>query len=102
MPEPINVPVLFVADQVVLPGMVVPIALDDAARAAIEAARASDSGKLLIAPRLDDRYPSYGVIASILQVGRVSRAVSPPSCAARNGRTSARAPTDRAPRCGWR
>jgi ATP-dependent Lon protease len=70
MPEPFSVPVLFVADTVVLPGMVVPIALDDAARAAVEAARASESGKLLIAPRLDDRYPSYGVIASILQVGR--------------------------------
>ncbi len=72
MPEPISVPVLFVADQVVLPGMVVPIALENGADAAIQAARASDSGKLLIAPRLDDRYPSYGVIASILQVGRVA------------------------------
>jgi ATP-dependent Lon protease len=76
MSEPINVPVLFVADQVVLPGMVVPIALDDAARAAVEAARESSSGKLLIAPRLDDRYPSYGVIASILQVGRVAGGVA--------------------------
>jgi len=76
MSEPITVPVLFVADQVVLPGMVVPIALDDAARAAVEAARATDSGKLLIAPRLDDRYPSYGVIASILQVGRVAGGVA--------------------------
>src|ERR1700693_6259354 len=72
MSEPITVPVLFVADQVVLPGMVVPIALDDAARAAVEAARATDSGKLLIAPRLDDRYPSYGVLASIVQVGRIA------------------------------
>jgi ATP-dependent Lon protease len=76
MSEPVTVPVLFVADQVVLPGMVVPIALDDAARAAVEAARATDSGKLLIAPRLDDRYPSYGVIASILQVGRVAGGVA--------------------------
>ena len=76
MSEPITVPVLFVADQVVLPGMVVPIALDDAARAAVEAARATDSGKLLIAPRLDDRYPSYGVVASILQVGRVAGGVA--------------------------
>ena len=41
MPEPISVPVLFVADPIVLPGMVVPIALDDAAQAAIEAARAA-------------------------------------------------------------
>ena len=72
MSEAISVPVLFVADPIVLPGMVVPIALDDAARAAVDAARASDSGKLLIAPRLEDRYPSYGVIASILQVGRIA------------------------------
>ena len=52
--------------------MVVPIALDDAARAAIDAAQASESGNLLIAPRLEDRYPSYGVIAKILQVGRIA------------------------------
>jgi ATP-dependent Lon protease len=65
------VPVLFVPDLVVLPGMVVPIPLDDAAQATIDAARASESGKLLIAPRLDDRYPTHGVIASIVQVGRI-------------------------------
>ena len=29
-------------------------------------------GELLIAPRLEDRYPSYGVLASIEQVGRVA------------------------------
>jgi ATP-dependent Lon protease len=52
--------------------MVVPIELDDAARAAVDAARASESGELLIAPRLEDRYPSYGVLASIVQVGRVA------------------------------
>jgi ATP-dependent Lon protease len=75
MPEVIAVPVLFVSEPIVLPGMVVPIELDEAARAAVEAAQAaahdSDAGKLLIAPRLDDRYPTYGVIASIVQVGRV-------------------------------
>ncbi|WP_184435470.1 endopeptidase La [Mycobacterium sp. AZCC_0083] len=65
------VPVLFVSEPIVLPGMVVPIELDDAARAAVDAAQASETGKLLIAPRLDDRYPTYGVIASIVQVGRV-------------------------------
>jgi ATP-dependent Lon protease len=52
--------------------MVVPIALDDAARAAIDAAQASESGQLLIAPRLEDRYPSHGVIAKIVQVGRIA------------------------------
>lgn len=67
----VALPVLFVSEPIVLPGMVVPIELDDAARVAVDAAQASDSGKLLIAPRLDDRYPTYGVIASIVQVGRI-------------------------------
>jgi ATP-dependent Lon protease len=72
MSEAKSVPVLFVTDTIVLPGMVVPIALDDAARAAIDAAQASESGQLLIAPRLEDRYPTHGVIAKILQVGRIA------------------------------
>lgn len=66
------VPVLFVSEPIVLPTMVVPIELDEAARAAVDAAQASESGKLLIAPRLDDRYPTYGVLASIVQVGRIA------------------------------
>ncbi len=72
MAEAKSVPVLFVTDTIVLPAMVVPIALDDAARAAIDAAKASESGQLLIAPRLADRYPSHGVIAKVLQVGRMA------------------------------
>ena len=71
MAEAKSVPVLFVSDPIVLPGMVVPITLDDAARAAVDAAQSTDGGKLLIAPRLDDRYPTYGVLASIVQVGRI-------------------------------
>ncbi|MDL9946507.1 endopeptidase La [Gordonia sp. ABSL11-1] len=71
MSQTYSVPVLFVPDLVVLPGMVVPIPLDDAAQATVDAARSSESGKLLIAPRLDDRYPTHGVIASIVQVGRI-------------------------------
>ncbi len=67
-----SLPVLFVTDLVVLPGMVVPVELDEAARAAIDAARASSDSELLIAPRLDDRYASYGVVATIEQVGRLS------------------------------
>ncbi len=67
-----SLPVLFVTDLVVLPGMVVPVELDDSARAAIDAARASSDSQLLIAPRLDDRYASYGVVATIEQVGRLS------------------------------
>ncbi|MGW0160980.1 endopeptidase La [Mycobacterium sp. NPDC003323] len=75
MSEAIAVPVLFVSEPIVLPGMVVPIELDDAARAAVEAAQVAagegETGTLLIAPRLDDRYPTHGVLASIVQVGRV-------------------------------
>lgn len=68
----IKLPVLFVSDLVVLPGMVVPIELDEAAQAAIDAARSSSDGRLLVAPRLEDRYASYGVIATVERVGRFS------------------------------
>ena len=66
-----SLPVLFLSDLVVLPGMVVPIALDDAAQAAVDAARSSSDGELLLAPRLEDRYASYGVVASVERVGRL-------------------------------
>jgi ATP-dependent Lon protease len=52
MPEAISVLVLFVSDPIVLPGMVVPIAWT-MPRAAVNAARASESGKLPIPPRLE-------------------------------------------------
>src|SRR4051794_27263243 len=75
-----RLPVLFLPDVVLLPGMVVPIELDEAAQAAVDAARAaqtdgSDSsaggtGELLVAPRLEDRYAAYGVVATVEKVGR--------------------------------
>ncbi|WP_148613489.1 endopeptidase La [Nocardioides rubriscoriae] len=65
-------PILFVTDLVVLPGMVVPVELDDAARAAIDAAGAGSDGTLLLAPRLGDRYASYGVLATVERTGRLS------------------------------
>jgi ATP-dependent Lon protease len=67
-----RLPVLFLTDLVVLPGMVVPIELDDAARAAVDAAKAHSNGALLVAPRLEDRYASYGVVAEIVQLGRLA------------------------------
>jgi ATP-dependent Lon protease len=67
-----RLPVLFLTDLVVLPGMVVPIELDDAARAAVDAAKAHSDGLLLVAPRLEDRYASYGVVAEIVQLGRLA------------------------------
>src|SRR6476661_7040281 len=68
----IKLPVLFVSDLVVLPGMVVPIALDEAAQAAVDAARAGSDSRVLVAPRLEDRYASYGAVATIDRVGRFS------------------------------
>ncbi|GAA0974269.1 Lon protease [Nocardioides aquaticus] len=66
-----KLPVLFVPDLVVLPGMVVSIELDDAARATVDAARSGSDGRLLVAPRLDDRYAAYGAVATVERVGRV-------------------------------
>ncbi|MDV8025081.1 endopeptidase La [Rhodococcus sp. IEGM 1330] len=72
MTEIVRVPVLFLTDPIVLPGMVVPVELDEAARAAVDAAQASDGGTLLVAPRLEDRYAAYGVLATIVQMGRLA------------------------------
>jgi ATP-dependent Lon protease len=65
-----RLPVLFLDDIVLLPGMVVPVELDEAAQAAVDAARTSAGSELLIAPRLEDRYASYGVVASLERVGK--------------------------------
>jgi ATP-dependent Lon protease len=70
----IELPILSLADQVVLPGMVVPIALDEAAQAAVDAAQAGSGdgpARLLLAPRLSDRYPTYAAVATIDQIGRL-------------------------------
>ena len=52
--------------------MVVPLALDESSQAAIDAARAGSDDQVLVAPRLEDRYASYGVIATVDRVGRFS------------------------------
>ncbi|MFN3543066.1 MAG: endopeptidase La [Rhodococcus sp. (in: high G+C Gram-positive bacteria)] len=72
MTETVRVPVLFLTDPIVLPGMVVPVELDEAARAAVDAAKASNDDTLLVAPRLEDRYAAYGVLATIVQMGRLA------------------------------
>src|SRR5689334_8162162 len=71
----LSLPLLSVPDLVVLPGMVVPIELDGDVRPVVDAARAAagedEPGTLLLAPRLADRYPTHGVVATIEQVGRL-------------------------------
>jgi len=69
-----QLPVLFLDDLVLLPGMVVPIELGDKTQAAIDAAQAAATdgeAELLVAPRIDGVYASYGVVATIEQVGRM-------------------------------
>ena len=77
MTQNLSLPVVFLHDTVVLPGMVVPIELDDSARAAIDAARLahdaaqdSEPTRVLVAPRLEDRYATHGVVAVVDKVGR--------------------------------
>jgi len=70
----VTLPLLPLADDVVLPGMVVPLPLDDNdVRAAIDAARAAGGTPVtvLLAPRIDGRHPTIGTIATVEQVGRL-------------------------------
>ncbi|MCQ0002117.1 endopeptidase La [Streptomyces sudanensis] len=76
--EPLTLPVLPLDDEVVLPGMVVPLDLsDNEVRAAVEAAQAAvrdGSGKprVLLVPRVDGTYAGIGVLGTVEQVGRLS------------------------------
>ena len=84
MSETLTLPVLPLADEVVLPGMVVPIELSDAGvRGAIEAARnkglgrgpgirSDDKPQVLLVPRLGERgLAAVGTLAVVEQVGRL-------------------------------
>ncbi|WP_329567575.1 endopeptidase La [Kitasatospora sp. NBC_01266] len=78
----LTLPVLPLDDEVVLPGMVVPLDLKDTeVRAAVEAARAAarasvsgTAGKpqVLLVPRLDGSYAAVGTLATVEQVGRLA------------------------------
>ncbi|MBB5936936.1 endopeptidase La [Streptomyces zagrosensis] len=81
---PLTLPVLPLDDEVVLPGMVVPLDLTDAdVRAAVEAAQAAagpsgtaagSSGKpqVLLVPRIEGTYAGVGTLGTVEQVGRLS------------------------------
>src|SRR3954468_8029332 len=71
MTETHDLPVLPLADDVVLPGMVAPITLDGEAQAAVDAARSAADGKLVLVPRVSGAYNADGVVATIEQVGRL-------------------------------
>ncbi|MEV0601041.1 endopeptidase La [Streptomyces sp. NPDC050315] len=74
---PLTLPVLPLDDEVVLPGMVVPLDLSDAdVRAAVEAAQAAASPgnkpRVLLVPRIDGTYAGVGTLGKVEQVGRLS------------------------------
>src|SRR5215467_1986919 len=71
-------PVLPLTDAVLLPGMVIPVTLDAATQAAIDAARtasrsdgAGGEARVLAVPRLDGAYGPVGTVAVIEKVGRL-------------------------------
>ncbi|MGV9251559.1 endopeptidase La [Streptomyces sp. NPDC003697] len=74
----LTLPVLPLDDEVVLPGMVVPLDLSDSeVRAAVEAAQAaarSEPGKpkVLLVPRVEGTYAKTGVLGTVEQVGRLA------------------------------
>ena len=71
MTETLKLPVLPLADSVVLPGMVVPVRLDEPEiQAAVDAASSVDR-KVIVVPRLDGKYAAVGTIAVLEQVGRL-------------------------------
>jgi ATP-dependent Lon protease len=87
MNETLTLPVLPLDDMVVLPGMVLPVRLDETeVRAAIDAARAATNGpdsgnqsgsdseegaRVLLVPRLAGKYAAVGTMATIEQIGQL-------------------------------
>ena len=71
MTETLKLPVLPLADSVLLPGMVVPVRLDEPEiQAAVDAANSVDR-QVLVVPRLDGKYAAVGTVAVLEQVGRL-------------------------------
>ncbi|MEU3709699.1 endopeptidase La [Streptomyces catenulae] len=73
----LTLPVLPLDDEVVLPGMVVPLDLSDAdVRAAVEAAQSAavqgNKPEVLLVPRVDGTYAAIGTLGRVEQVGRLS------------------------------
>ncbi|MBN3932161.1 endopeptidase La [Streptomyces verrucosisporus] len=90
-PATLTLPVLPLDDEVVLPGMVVPLDLSDAeVRAAVEAAQSAagdgapgsggpdgrdgrgEKPQVLLVPRIDGSYADIGVLGRVEQVGRLA------------------------------
>src|SRR5437762_6250078 len=66
-----TIPVLPLADAVLLPGMVIPVTLDAGTQAAIDAARSAGDNTVLAVPRVDGDYGPVGTAALVEKVGRL-------------------------------
>ncbi|MEV0564360.1 endopeptidase La [Dactylosporangium sp. NPDC050588] len=66
-----TLPVLPLTDDVLLPGMVIPVTLDATTQAAVDAARSAGDKRVLAVPRVDGAYGSFGVVAVLEKVGRL-------------------------------
>jgi ATP-dependent Lon protease len=69
-------PVLFLDDEVVLPGMVVPLEMTSQVQATLDAARAARGAsrerlRLLLVPRIDGHSGVTGTVAEVNQIGRL-------------------------------
>src|SRR3954462_3569623 len=71
MAEALRLPVLPLNDDVLLPGMVLPVTLDSESQAAVDASASSAGKRLLVVPRLDGVYSAFGVLTTLEQVGRL-------------------------------
>jgi ATP-dependent Lon protease len=69
--QSVELPVLPLADEVVLPGMVAPIMLDQETKASVDAAQSAAESRLLLVPRIEGAYGTHGLLAVIDQVGRL-------------------------------
>ncbi|WP_052851185.1 endopeptidase La [Streptomyces avicenniae] len=75
--DALTLPVLPLDDEVVLPGMVVPLELSESeVRAAVEAAQAAaprgEKPRVLLVPRVGGAYADIGVLGRVEQVGRLA------------------------------
>jgi ATP-dependent Lon protease len=66
-----TLPVLPLADAVLLPGMVIPVTLDTGTQAAIDASRAAGDNTVVAVPRIDGQYGPVGTTAIVEKVGRL-------------------------------
>src|SRR4051795_6215374 len=98
MAEALRLPVLPLNDDVLLPGMVLPVTLDSESQAAVDASVSSAGKRLLVVPRLDGVYGAVGGVGTLEQVGRLPSRRPAPAAGWRRSSGSAACPPASRPR----